>query len=292
MIVGFSGHAVMPLAWALTRFPRRSLVFDAFTSAYDSAVLDRKSVSKWSVGALKYWLVDWLSCHLADTILMDTEKHAAYMRRTFRIAPDAVQVLPIGCLDTMMHPRPPRPPDGKFVVHFHGNFIPTQGVRYILGAAKLLAGKGVTFRIIGPSRDYAGSIAEVKRLGLGDVQFSDYMPYGKLAECIASADICLGAFGDTEKAKRTSAFKIVEAMAMRKAVVTGESPALREFSTDRKDILFCRLADAEDLARKIMELKADASLRERIAEQGFELYKANFTPARIGAALLRLIREV
>ena len=78
---------------------------------------------------------------------------------------------------------------------------------------------------------------------------------------------------------------------MKKAVVTGDSPALREFLTDRKDVLFCKLADSQDLADKILELKNNTPLRNSIAENGFELYKQRMTPLMIGRDLIEKINK-
>jgi len=289
MVVGFMGHTLVPLAWFLTRFPRKKLVFDAFISTYDSNIFDRKKYSPYGLMALKYWFIDWLSCVLPDLVLMDAEAHADYMSRTFYIPRRKIKGLLVGCSDNIMYPRSQNKNTNDFLVHFHGTYIPTQGIPYIIRAAKMLENKGVRFNIVGKLSTYKESIDLAKELNVKNVSFFNYMPYEKLAEFMASADICLGAFGDTEKAKRTYIFKIVEAMAMKKASITGESPALLEFLTDRKDVLFCKLADSHDLADKIMELKNNSILRDNIAEGGYELYKRRLTSRAIGRDLIGLI---
>jgi len=289
MIVGFMGHAVMPIAWLVTRFPRKKLVFDAFISVYDSNIFDRKKHARYGFMAIKYWLIDWLSCNLADTVLMDAEAHAEYISKTFHVPRQKVKGLLVGCPDDVMYPRPQNKTESDFIVHFHGTYIPLQGTPYIIKAAKILDGKGVKFNIVGKLSTYTESINLAKQLGMKNVRFYDYMPYDKLAEFMANADMCLGAFGDTEKAKRMGIFKIIEAMAMKKPFITGNTVAMREFLTDRKDVLFCKIADSQDLADKIMELKNDENLRNKIAENGYQLYKSRFTPRGIGQSLLEII---
>ncbi len=291
MIVGFNGHTVVPLAWMLTRFPRKKLIFDAFISTYDSNIFDRQKHSRYSIKAVKYWLIDWLSCVLSDMVLMDAEAHCDYMAKTFHISRDKFNGLLVGCSSEVMHPRSQNKTGGDFIVHFHGTYIPTQGIPYIIEAAKLLENKGIKFNIVGKLNTYGESLELAKKLNVRNVNFFDYMPYEKLAELIAEADVCLGAFGNTEKAKRTYIFKIVEAMAMKKPVITGVSPALLEFLSDRKNVLFCNLADSEDLADKILELKNDPILSRNIAEGGFELYQRKLTPKAIGRELLNLISQ-
>lgn len=297
MIVGFNGHAVMPVAWFVTRFPRKKLIFDAFISAYDTNIFDRKKHSRYSPMALKYWLIDWLSCNLADLVLMDADAHAKYISKTFHVPPRKVKGLFVGCPDDVMYPRPQQKThsinsgqaEPDFIVHFHGTYIPAQGIPYIIRAAKILDGRGVKFNIIGKLDTYKEAIDLVRQLNLKNVRFFDYMPYEKLAEFMANADVCLGGFGDTDKAKMAGIFKIIEAMAMKKPFITADTPAMREFLTDKRDVLFCNSADSQDLADKIMQLKNDAVLRNAIAENGFELYKQRFTPKMIGRDLLNMI---
>lgn len=300
MIVGFNGHAVMPIAWLVTRFPRKKLVFDAFISAYDTNIFDRKKHSPYSFMALKYWLIDWLSCNLADLVLMDAEAHAKYISKTFHVPREKAKGLFVGCPDDVMYPRPQHKThsinsgqaEPDFIVHFHGTYIPAQGIPYIIGAARILDRKGVKFNIIGKLDTYEEAINLAKQFNLTNIRFFDYMPYEKLAEFMADADICLGGFGDTEKAKMAGIFKIIEAMAMRKPFITADTPAMREFLTDRKDVLFCKSADSQDLADKILELKNNAGLRNTIAENGYQLYLQRFTPKAIGRDLITLIQNI
>ena len=289
MIVGFNGHAVMPVAWLVTRFPRKKLIFDEFISTYDSNIFDRKKHSSHSFKALKYWLIDWLTSNLADMVLMDAEAHADYISKTFHVPRGKVKGLLVGCPNDIMYPRPQNKTGSDFIVHFHGTYIPLQGIPYIIRAAKILDDKGVKFNIVGKLDTYTESINLAEQLGVKNVRFFDYMPYDKLAEFIADADMCLGAFGDTEKAKRMGIFKIIEAMAMKKPFITADTVAMREFLTDRRDVLFCKIADSQDLADKIVELKNDNTLRNTIAENGYELYKKRFTPKAVGASLLGII---
>jgi len=292
MIVGFNGHAIMPVAWLVAKLHRKPVIFDAFISTYDSNIFDRKKHSPHSLMALKYWLIDWLSCSLADLVLMDAEAHARYMIETFRLRSNKVKGLLVGCPDDVMYPRPQNKKTDNFLIHFHGTYIPLQGIPYIIRAAKILENQEIEFNIVGKLSTYSESIDLSHELGLQKVNFYDYMPYEKLAEFMASADVCLGAFGDTDKAKRMGIFKIIEAMAMKKPVITADTIAMREFLTNRKDVLFCKIADSQDLADKIMELKNNQILREAIAEGGYELYKKILTPKSIGYSLLQLIETV
>ncbi len=290
MVVGFSGHTLMPLAWILTRLPRKKLILDAFVSWYDSNILDRKKYPRGSFMALKYWIIDWAACMLADVVLLDADEHCKYFSEEFSIKRNKLKTILIGCPDDVMHPMEKQKNTDNFLVHFHGTYIPIQGIPFIIGAAGLLRDEDITFNIIGKLATYKESINLAQKLQLKNINFINYMPYKTLAEHIAMADVCLGMFGITPKTMRCGAFKVVEALAMRKAVITARTPAMEEFLTDGENVLFSKIGDSRDLADKILELKNDPVLRNKIAENGYKLYLKKLTPKVLGAKLLEIIK--
>ncbi|MDP3993635.1 MAG: glycosyltransferase [bacterium] len=292
MIVGFPGHTIMPLAWLLAKLHGKSIIFDAFISLYDSFVFDEKKYRPRSLPALKYWFVDWLACRLANVIMLEAYEYAKYFIQTFKINPKKFRRVLVSCDEEIMYPRENPRKDGKFVVHFHGTYIPAQGIDYIIGAAALLEDEGVYFNIIGRLKDYQPVIEQAKKDGLTNINFYDFMPYERLAEMMAEADMCLGMFGDTAKAKRAGAFKIMEAMAMKKPLVTANTPAVREFLVDRENAILCRIADSQDLSKKIMLLKNDPTLRNQIAQNGYDLFLKTMTPKVIGEQLTQIAKSL
>ena len=282
MVVGFSGHTIMPLAWALTRFPRKKIILDGFTSWYDANILDRKKHSVMSPAAIKYWAVDWLAFHLADVVLFDSRAHCRYISDKFNLRKDKLKAILVGCPDDVIHPMSQQKKIKDFLVHFHGTYIPVQGVPYIIEAAGHLRDEGVVFNIIGKLGTYKEAISLAEKLKLKNVNFIDFMPYATLAEYMASADICLGMFGTSARAMYCGAFKVVEGLAMGKAVVTARTPAMEEFLVDRESVLFSKIGNSRDLADKILELKNNLELRNKVAENGYKVYQAKLRPEVLG----------
>lgn len=291
MIVGFPGHSIMPLAWLLAKLRGKKIIFDAFVSMYDSVVFDRQEFSPQSWQAKKYWIIDWLACKLADVVVLDANAHSQYFIDTFKIKPDKFKRILVGVDDEVVKPIEQKKHTKNFLVHFHGTYIPAQGIAYIMDAAEILKDQDIEFNMVGKSHDYHKEVERAKQQNL-KINFFDFMPYEKLVEKIAQADICLGMFGDTDKAQRAGAFKVVEAMAMKKAVITADTPAMREFLQDGKDCLFCQIADGKDLANKILKLKNDSELRQKIAEQGYQTYIQAMTPKILGQELKQIIETL
>lgn len=284
LVVGYSdSRFVVPLAKIISG---KKIVWDAFYSIYDSWVFDRKLVKSNSLKANYYWFLDWLNCKLANKILLDTNEHIKYFSRTFNIpSPKFLRVL-VGTDDGIFYPRDKSENNQNFTVHFHGKFVPLQGAEYIIRAASILRNEKITFRIIGTGQEYNKIKNLAKELEVTNVIWIDRVDYNELAEYIKNADVCLGIFGNTPKTQRVIPNKVYESIAMGKSVISGDTPAIRELFTDRENILLCLVADADDLASKILELKNNPDLLGKIAHGGYEIFKKNGTLEIIGSELL------
>ncbi|MFH0770278.1 MAG: glycosyltransferase [Candidatus Peregrinibacteria bacterium] len=276
VVVLFPGHHLMPLAWLLTCFPRRRLVFDAFISVHDTLVSDRRLVARWSPKALFLWIVDFVSCHLADEVILDTEAHRQFFVRAFHLKPERVRVIYLTARHDLFRPCPrtikfrlPSPPQkgekmdegGKreimetMDVFFFGSFIPLQGISVILHAAKMLASRtDIYFSLLGSGQTYGAMRKLAEELELPNVTFEPWMDLEKLPERICRADICLGIFGTSAKAARVIPHKVYEAVACGKPVITMRSPAILEKFQDGREVILCEAGNPEDLAKKILEL--------------------------------------
>ena len=71
-------------------------------------------------------------------------------------------------------------------------------------------------------------------------------------------------------------------LAMKKAIITGDSSASREILSDGENALLCRMGDGKELASAILRLRDKPSLRERIALNGYELFKQRFSSQAVG----------
>jgi len=292
IIVGAQGHTNVPLAWLLAKIFKKKLIFDPFISLYDTAVFDRREIDEKSLKAKYFYYLDKWSCMLADIVIVDTNEHAKYFHNEFNVASNKINIVYIGASDSVFYPRERKKQNNKFIVEFHGTFIPLQGVQYIVQAAKILEKEDVFFEIIGKGQTYNQVLELSKRLNVNNISFIGWVNYESIPEYIARADICLGIFGDTDKARRVIPNKAFEILAMKKPLVTGDSPAVREVLTNKENVLLCEMANPESLAEVILTLKKDDVLRNKIAENGYRLYKTQFCPRKIGKEMKRVIESL
>ena len=211
MLVGYIGHFDMPLAWLLTRFPRRPLVFSPLVSLYDTLVDDRRSIAE---GTLMSRFLRWLdrqTCAKADHVIMDTEAHIDYLVDTFNLPRDRFSRVFVGAVEpvapeglsgpavpeglsgpdspeSLSGPVAPeglsgldRAGDTPFRVLFVGKFIPLHGLPFMMEAANRLKDvPDIVFHFVGTGQLTDEIHETARRLNLENVRFTDWIPYERV----------------------------------------------------------------------------------------------------------------
>ncbi len=285
VIVGYNGYFDMPLAKLLAKTRRKVLIYTPVFPLYETSVEDRGYINKDSKKSKAIHLIDEISCRLADLIIIETETYLNYYSKEFKIPKDKYFQIPLGADEINYFPRgenSPRNDSNTFRVLFYGKFIPLQGIPYITKAAKLLEGDGdIKFEIIGSGQLSKNIKNLAQELNIKNVSFIEWINYRKIPDYIQRADICLGIFGNTPKARRGIPIKVYEALSMKKPVITGDSPAAREVFDHKVNSILCEMANPKALAESILLLKNDKKLREDLAETGFRLYQDRFSAKQL-----------
>lgn len=296
VVVGYNGYFDMPLAGLLTKIRKKPLIFTPVFPLYETLVEDRKYVNKASLKSKIVHRIDEVSGRLADLIIIETQSYIRYYCEEFKIPRRKIFKIALGADENNFYLRPAksRPIESNLTkVLFYGKFIPLQGVSCIVRAAKLLEeDKDIQFEVIG-SGQLSNSIKRLsEELNIKNIDFISWVNYKELPEHIMGADICLGIFGDTPKAQRGIPIKVYEALAMKKPVVTGDTPAAREVFTHKRNAVLCRMRSPEALAESIVLLKEDRRLRDHIAQAGYELYQRLFSSEQIADQFEMILKHL
>lgn len=284
LYVIFMGYYLMPLAWYLARRRGIPVILDTLVSHYDTEVTDRKRISRFSLRALFLWATDFISCFIADAIVVDTNEHKTFFIQTFFVNPQKIIIVPVGCRSDLFIPFPqPKREGDECIVEFHGGFSPLHGVAYIMEAAKILQDRNeqVHFEIVGAGQLFTAITSMAKKSRLTNVEFFGMKLLQELPYSVARADICLGIFGTSPKALRIVPHKVYECLSCGKPVITERSPAALEVLRDREDVYMVEPGNGADLAEKILELKRDAASRARLGERGRLMSLSTFSPHTI-----------
>ena len=259
--------------------PRR-IIIDAFISIYDTVVIDRKLISDSGLLARGLYRVEQLGLSAADVVVVDTYETAEYMYSLFGGSINGLSYLPLAT-DEQYFLELPLPENQITEVLFVGTLVPLHGVQYIVDAIEQLADNDdIHFTIVGSGQD--NSLVKLCQTRFPGKLYwhREWADSETVAGYIRKADICLGIFGDSQKAQRVCPLKMYAYLACARPVITRKT--LWTESARQADVQpsFCTvdLDDQKDeLALAIKKLASDKSLRERYAKNGLTFYKQNLS---------------
>ncbi len=285
-------HRHAPLIKLAAKLAGKQLIFDAFTSRYNTYVEDRRVYAPRSLQALRCWLLDWVSMHCTDAAVFDTAEHREYFSRRYGLPPRG-HVIEVGADESLFRPSPPPPEkrqDETFEVLFYGTYIPLQGIEHIIGAARELAGRAFHFNLVGHGQTRPDIERRLLEAKLSNVSLLEPVPSAALAEHLRRADAVLGIFGDSIKAGNVVPNKVVQAAASARPIVTRQSPALGRYFEHGRDALLINPADPSALAQALVSLKEDRALQLRLAENARRTFERHFSESALTSKMAEALR--
>jgi glycosyltransferase involved in cell wall biosynthesis len=290
VIIGYMGHFDVLVVWLFAKLRSVPIIWDAFLSLYNTVVEDRNLVAPNHPLARFLFAWEWLACRAADRIILDTKIHGQYFVDTFHLSPKKVDSVFVGAeTDVFMRDNHKQleTKSRPFTVVFYGQFIPLHGIDTVVKAAKLTERKNIRWILIGKGQESAKIQKLIDQLNPANLELIDWVPYEELSRWIHVADVCLGIFGGTDKAKRVIPNKVFQILAAGKTLITGDSPAIRELFESGQSIFLVPMKDPKALAAVVGNLSekideaAGCRLNSSILEQ--------ISPAAIGRDLKSII---
>jgi glycosyltransferase involved in cell wall biosynthesis len=209
-----------------------------------------------------------------------------------------VEVVPPGVDIDQFDWEPTAPVDRIPRVLYAGRIGGGRGVRTLLRAVQMVRRRRPVKLVLAGSVDegFATLLDEaIADAGLGDdVERLGAIDHDDMPRVIAQSTVCVApAAPDSERPLASFPTKVLEYMACRRAVVAPRRPALQEVITDGQDGLLFSPGEEMDLARNLGRLLDDATLRERLAEAGYDRVRARHpasaTRRRLLEAYARLL---
>lgn len=259
IVVGYLGHLDVLVLWPFARLRGVPVVWDAFLSLYDTVVDDRALVSKRNplAALLRAW--EWLACRAASLVVLDTAAQANLFRRLYGLDDTRLASVFVGAEDEAFRPAPGTAGGARPVVLFYGQFIPLHGITTIVDAARTEQGRAFDWVLIGTGQEAARVRASMASDRPPTLEWIEWVPYEDLSGRIASADVCLGVFGKSEKAGRVIPNKVFQILSAGKPLVTRDGPGIRELvSRDASGIRLVAPDDPMALAAAVDDLLTHA----------------------------------
>lgn len=300
VVVGYLGHLDVLVLWLFAKIRRVPIVWDAFLSLYDTIICDRKLLSKNNPLAKLLYFWEWLACRAAKRIVLDTRAHADYFAKRYNLPGNKFDVAFVGVepenFPNCLGRNKKISENIEFVVLFYGQFIPLHGIETIIGATKLLNETSIKFDIVGDGQEAKKIANLLKEYPLKNLSWIKWIEYSQLQLKIHQADLCLGIFGQSEKASRVIPNKVFQILHSGKPLITRDSPAIRELLHPDMTGIFLvpagspdALAEAILTAQKLILESADSNyLHPQLARElivphaiGYAFSKALIAAAKV-----------
>lgn len=159
----------------------------------------------------------------------------------------------------------------RHMVGYLGVIGQQEGIEYLLRAASYIKNElhrdDIFWGIVGGGPHLARLRKTSSDMGLDDiVEFTGRVPDETLLDYLNTADVCVNSDEYNEMNDKSTMNKILEYMALGKPIVQFDLTEGRYSA--REASLYARPNDAEDLARKVIELIDDPERRKKMSEYG------------------------
>jgi glycosyltransferase involved in cell wall biosynthesis len=281
LVIGFLAQ---PLILLLAPLWRGRVIADAMVSVYDTVCCDKQLARPESLIGRISW---WLDSHLvrsADALLFDTRAHRDYFTTFSRRELPPACIVPVGAR-RLKEPAPTKATSDRLQVLFAGSYIPLQGSRVILEAARLLRQEPVDFTLVGSGQEYEAATRFTREQDLRNVRFVGWVTLEALDDWYHRADVILGIFGRTQKTQRVIPNKVFEALSIGQPVITGETPAIRELLQPGRDVVCCAVDDPAALADAIRWAASHRTELREIGRAGQRAVQQHASPNAVAAAI-------
>ncbi len=285
LLVGYSAHILVPLARLISR---KKIVFNALSSLYEGIIVAREQSTPFSFKGLYCWLVDFFAFHLAHLSLLESQKQVEYASAKFFVSRKKLLRSWTGANDQDFFHNPSISKAKDFTVLFRGGFLPESGIEYAIETAKILQNENIKFRIIGTgmmNQKIENILASFDSKNIEWIR--DKLGIAELRKKTQECHLSLGQLSNHDRLNRTIPHKSFESAVMKIPYLTARNKAVLELFKENETCFCCNPADAQDLAKKILAIKSKPELREKIAENAYQLYLQELTPKILAEKLLR-----
>jgi glycosyltransferase involved in cell wall biosynthesis len=177
--------------------------------------------------------------------------------------------------------------DGKVVIGYVGSLTGYEGLKELILAVDELILKKIDIALIvvgdGREREKLQKLAKSK-----DIIFTGRVPFEEVAEYYSIFDICPFPRNNYEVCQYVPPLKILEAMAMKKAIIISDVAPLLEIIEDGENGLVCKANSVESLKESILKLYYNKEMRKELGQKAHSWVLKNRTWDKISQKYINL----
>lgn len=256
VFVPYPAYIDLMLLWATGSLRGKFVVADAFLDL-QSTIRDRRLLPDGSWRVRLLLAAERFALSRAHTVLIDTPEQAESLGHRMEGSGARLAVVPVGIDQAQWTPLPAPALDDPIRVLFWGTFIPLHGVETIVEAARVLSlrDRDIQINLIGDGPDADAVAAGLERMPVASLVWRRALvDTRELREAVAHSHIVLGIFGSSPKAAAVIPYKVHQALASNRPVISRASKALGAYADPHAGLFTVDPADADALAEAVLEL--------------------------------------
>jgi glycosyltransferase involved in cell wall biosynthesis len=194
------------------------------------------------------------------------------LRRSLKRYSAKVELVPNGVDLSMFHPD--GAPHRKFVVTCVAALTESEGVEVFVKAASLVrkTDRTIMFQVAGDG-ELGHQLKQLSRKLGGPVVFRGWVSHDQVPALLRSSDVCVSSVVSLPYSRDAHPVKLFEYLASGKPVIVSDVPGHLDLIRDGHNAIVYRAESPTDLAAKIIALKKDPTLRERLSKNGLRVAK-------------------
>ena len=240
------------------------------------------------VQRFKSWVIDFVSMHLANLVLLESQLQKERTSHRFKIKRKKLEVSLTGvdeeAFSFSVHGE--KLPDQKFKVGFRGRYTLEAGLEVLAETTLLCTDQDISFLVLAPNIPNHIKFGENT-----DIENRIFASKEEMANLLISCDVLLGQLSDHPRLDVTIPHKAFEAALMGKPYLTSRATGIQEFLLEGAEAEYFVAGNAVDLLKKIEKLKADKEYRQLLSENILKKYKEMASEEAIGNNFLDLLKR-
>lgn len=184
--------------------------------------------------------------------------------------------------------------EGKFVVSYIGTIGLAHGLETLVEAASQLqsAAPEIVFLLVGEGAEKQRLKCLLRERRLDNVHLLGQQPRERIPAYICASDACLVLLKKSELFQTVLPTKMLEFMACARPVILGVDGEARKILQTAGAGLYVEPENPAELAKAVLHLAGDPSLRESLGRSGRRYIQQNFTRRQTASAYLHLLESL
>ncbi len=253
-------------------FLGKNIVLDAGWSLFEGTVISRKQYGTLGSIAIKNYLIDFLSAHIARKIILESNLQKNFYSKLFLVSSAKCAVLYTGVDEESFqidnsYETPPDIFNNSRIVLFRGKYNPEAGIDVLAEATKLLRKEQITFWVFCPGLP-------------SDIDFSEntfisreILSKSKISKLQKSCRILLGQLAKHNRLNRTIPHKAFEAAFLATPYLTAGNKGITELFAEGIEIECFSSGNSLALVDKIRNLIDDHDKLNKMSYSIYEKYE-------------------